>query len=65
MGSRTRLVEDESKHVAWYIGGLNESIQEKVEMNFIWSLNEAINLAFLGGKTSYDKFILGCVYSKA
>ena len=34
--------------MARYIGGLNEGIQEKLEMNFIWSLNEAVNLAFLG-----------------
>ncbi|KAL5566080.1 hypothetical protein UlMin_029244 [Ulmus minor] len=48
--SRTRLVEDESQQVARYIGGLNENIQEKLEMNSVWSLNEAVNLAFLGEK---------------
>ena len=44
------MVKDESQHVAQYIGGLSENIQEKLEMNSIWSLNEAVNLAFMGEK---------------
>ena len=36
--------------MACYIGGLKEDMQEKLEINSIWSLNEAVNLAFMGEK---------------
>ena len=50
MGARARLEEDEGQQVAWFISGLSEKIQEKLEMSSIWSLNEAMNLAFTGEK---------------
>ncbi|KAK0576545.1 hypothetical protein LWI29_019351 [Acer saccharum] len=50
LGARASLVEDESQQVARFIGGLREEIQEKLEMSSVWSLNEAVNLAFKGEK---------------
>ena len=43
-------MEYESQQVTRFIGGLSEEIQEKLEMSSIWSLNEAVNLAFKGEK---------------
>ena len=50
LAAHTRLIEDESQQVARFIGGLKVEIQEKLELNSIWSLNEAVNLAMLGEK---------------
>ena len=44
----TNLMEDEIQQVARFIGGLNEDIQEKLELSSIWSLNEEVNLGFKG-----------------
>ena len=50
LGARANLVEDENQQVARFIGGLNEAIQEKLELSSVWSLNEAVNLDFKGEK---------------
>ena len=50
LAARTRLIEDERQQVARFIGGLKVEIQEKLQLNSIWSLNEAVNLAMLGEK---------------
>lgn len=45
--ARNNLNESNSQIVARYVGGLREAIQDKREMNAIWSLSQAVvNYAF-------------------
>lgn len=46
LSARNNLNETEQQLVARYIGGLKESLQDKVELNTVWSPSQAINLAF-------------------
>lgn len=46
LSARNNLHETEQQLVARCTRGLKESIQEKSELNVIWSLLQAINLAF-------------------
>ncbi|XP_028552490.1 uncharacterized protein LOC114580129 [Dendrobium catenatum] len=45
MFARNNLNESENKLVARYIGGLRDSIQDKLELNTVWSLSQAVNYA--------------------
>ncbi|XP_020691127.1 uncharacterized protein LOC110105819 [Dendrobium catenatum] len=45
LSARNNLNETMNQLVARYIGGLKYSIQEKLELNSIWSLSQAINFA--------------------
>ncbi|KAI0507593.1 hypothetical protein KFK09_013719 [Dendrobium nobile] len=45
LSARNNLSESENQLVARYIGGLKESIQEKLELNSVWSLSQAVNFA--------------------
>lgn len=40
------LQESEQHLVARYIGVLKETIQEKLELNSVWFLSQAVNFAF-------------------
>ncbi|PKU80524.1 RNA-directed DNA polymerase [Dendrobium catenatum] len=46
LSARNNLNESNTQLVARYIGGLKDSIQEKLELNAVWSLPQAVNLAF-------------------
>ncbi|PKU88156.1 hypothetical protein MA16_Dca014590 [Dendrobium catenatum] len=45
LSARNNLQESESQLVARYTGGLRESIQEKLELNSVWTLSQAMNFA--------------------
>ena len=45
LSARNNLEENEQQLVARFVGGLQEVIQERLEMKSIWNLTEAINLA--------------------
>ncbi|XP_028556143.1 uncharacterized protein LOC114581024 [Dendrobium catenatum] len=45
LSARNNLNESDNQLVARYIGGLKESIQDKLELNAVWSLSQAINYA--------------------
>ncbi|XP_028553742.1 uncharacterized protein LOC114580414 [Dendrobium catenatum] len=45
LSARNNLQESENQLVARYIGGLKESIQERLELNSVWSLSQAVNYA--------------------
>ncbi|PKU66437.1 hypothetical protein MA16_Dca009680 [Dendrobium catenatum] len=45
LSARNNLSESEVQLVARYIGGLRESIQDKLEMNSVWTLSQAVNYA--------------------
>ncbi|KAI0495827.1 hypothetical protein KFK09_022130 [Dendrobium nobile] len=45
LSARNNLNESENQLVARYIGGLKENLQDKLELNSIWSLSQAVNLA--------------------
>ncbi|KAI0514129.1 hypothetical protein KFK09_010163 [Dendrobium nobile] len=42
---RNNLNESENQLVARYVGGLKEAIQDKLELNTVWSLSQAVNYA--------------------
>lgn len=48
LNARNNLQETHHQLVARYIGGLKEVIQDKLEMNTIWSLSQAIKLCIQG-----------------
>lgn len=41
--AQNNLNETTQQLVAWYVGGLKEIIQDKLEMNLVWSLPNAFN----------------------
>ncbi|KAI0500729.1 hypothetical protein KFK09_018945 [Dendrobium nobile] len=45
LSARNNLNESTNQIVARYIGGLKEAIQDKLEMNSVWSLSQAVNFA--------------------
>ncbi|XP_020679500.1 uncharacterized protein LOC110097468 [Dendrobium catenatum] len=45
LSARNNLLESENQLVARYIGGLKDSLQDKLELNSIWSLSQAVNFA--------------------
>ncbi|KAI0524322.1 hypothetical protein KFK09_003688 [Dendrobium nobile] len=45
LSARNNLNETANQLVARYIGGLKESIQDKLELNAVWSLSQAVNYA--------------------
>ncbi|PKU79630.1 putative mitochondrial protein [Dendrobium catenatum] len=45
LSARNNLQETENQLVARFVGGLREQLQEKLEMNSIWSLSQAVNFA--------------------
>ncbi|PKU83878.1 RNA-directed DNA polymerase [Dendrobium catenatum] len=45
LSARNNLHESENQLVARYIGGLRDAIQDKLELNSIWSLSQAVNFA--------------------
>ncbi|XP_020692921.1 uncharacterized protein LOC110107104 [Dendrobium catenatum] len=45
LSARNNLTESETQLVARYIGGLKETIQDKLEMNSVWTLSQAVNYA--------------------
>ncbi|KAI0530516.1 hypothetical protein KFK09_000060 [Dendrobium nobile] len=45
LSARNNLNESTNQLVARYIGGLREAIQDKLELNTIWSLSQAVNYA--------------------
>ncbi|PKU62072.1 RNA-directed DNA polymerase [Dendrobium catenatum] len=45
LSARNDLNENANHLVARYIGGLKEAIQDKLEMNSVWSLSQAVNFA--------------------
>lgn len=46
LSAQNNLHEIEQQLVARYTGGLKESIQNKLQLNAIWSLSQVVNLAF-------------------
>lgn len=46
LSARNNIQESEIHHVARYTGGLRRSIQEHVNLRDLWTLSEAINLAY-------------------
>ncbi|XP_028556926.1 uncharacterized protein LOC110109044 [Dendrobium catenatum] len=45
LSARNNLNESNNQLVARYIGGLKESIQERLELNSVWSMPQAVNFA--------------------
>ncbi|PKU81321.1 RNA-directed DNA polymerase [Dendrobium catenatum] len=45
LSARNDLNETTNQLVARYIGGLKENIQDKLELNSVWSLSQAVNFA--------------------
>ncbi|KAI0520448.1 hypothetical protein KFK09_007923 [Dendrobium nobile] len=45
LSARNNLSESEAQLVARYIGGLREAIQDKLEMNSVWTISQAVNYA--------------------
>ncbi|KAI0498175.1 hypothetical protein KFK09_021416 [Dendrobium nobile] len=45
LSARNNLNESNNQIVARYIGGLKEGIQDKLELNSVWSLSQAVNFA--------------------
>lgn len=45
LSARNNLNEFTNQIIARYIGGLKESIQDKLELNSMWSLSQAVNFA--------------------
>ncbi|PKU77096.1 hypothetical protein MA16_Dca001702 [Dendrobium catenatum] len=45
LSARNNLNETANQLVARYIGGLKDSIQDKLELNSVWSLSQAVNYA--------------------
>ncbi|KAI0527329.1 hypothetical protein KFK09_002929 [Dendrobium nobile] len=45
LSARNNLNENTNQLVARYIGGLKETIQDKLELNSVWSLSQAVNYA--------------------
>ncbi|PKU86998.1 hypothetical protein MA16_Dca013945 [Dendrobium catenatum] len=45
LSARNNLNESDNQLVARYIGGLKEAIQDRLELNSVWSLSQAVNYA--------------------
>ncbi|XP_020686424.1 uncharacterized protein LOC110102428 [Dendrobium catenatum] len=45
LSARNNLNETENQLVARYIGGLRDTIQDKLELNSVWSVSQAVNFA--------------------
>ncbi|PKU86669.1 RNA-directed DNA polymerase [Dendrobium catenatum] len=45
LSARNNLLESENQLVARYVGGLKEALQDKLELNSVWSLSQAVNFA--------------------
>jgi hypothetical protein len=45
LSARNDLMETEAQLVAWFIGGLHLPIQDKVSMQHVFTLTEAVSLA--------------------
>ncbi|XP_020693469.2 uncharacterized protein LOC110107535, partial [Dendrobium catenatum] len=45
LGARNNLNESTNQLVARYVGGLREAIQDKLELNTVWSVSQAVNYA--------------------
>lgn len=45
MSARNNLSESENQLVARYTGGLKEIIQDKLGLNSMWTLSQAVNFA--------------------
>ncbi|XP_028553218.1 uncharacterized protein LOC114580290 [Dendrobium catenatum] len=45
LSARNNLNKNTNQMVARYIGGLKDAIQDKLELNSIWSLSQAVNFA--------------------
>ncbi|XP_028551072.1 uncharacterized protein LOC110094610 [Dendrobium catenatum] len=45
LSARNNLNESANQIVARYVGGLKEPIQDKLELNSVWSLSQAVNFA--------------------
>lgn len=45
LSARSNLKESTYQLVARYVGGLKEAIQDKLELNTLWSLSQAANYA--------------------
>ncbi|KAI0514154.1 hypothetical protein KFK09_010188 [Dendrobium nobile] len=45
LSARNDLNENTNQIVARYIGGLKDAIQDKLELNSVWSLSQAVNFA--------------------
>ncbi|XP_020697731.1 uncharacterized protein LOC110110544 [Dendrobium catenatum] len=45
LSARNNLQESENQLVARYIGGLKDLIQDKLELNSVWTLSQAVNFA--------------------
>ncbi|PKU86182.1 hypothetical protein MA16_Dca002013 [Dendrobium catenatum] len=45
LSARNNLNENTTQIVARYIGGLKDAIQDKLELNSVWSLSQAFNFA--------------------
>lgn len=46
LSARNNLNKSNQQIVARYVGGLKEDIHDKLEMNVIWSLSQAVNYTF-------------------
>ncbi|PKU71894.1 RNA-directed DNA polymerase [Dendrobium catenatum] len=45
LSARNNLQESENQLVARYVGGLKDPIQDKLELNSVWTLSQAVNFA--------------------
>lgn len=46
LSARNNLEQTYNQLIAMYVGGLRESLQDKLGLNYIWTLSQAINFAF-------------------
>ncbi|XP_028551234.1 uncharacterized protein LOC110091993 [Dendrobium catenatum] len=56
LSARNNLMESENQLVARYIGGLKENLQDKLELNSVWSLSQAVNFALKAEAQSQRQF---------
>jgi hypothetical protein len=45
LSSRNNLLETEAQQVAWFVGGLRWTIQDRVAMQTVYTLTEVVALA--------------------